>query len=534
MGRSGGGQGVDTFRLGAVLLRSTTEITYSGKSQRATGRVIAVLMVILVTGCASSQQRGQLGRFNAAYSVGNYEAAADVMRVDGKADGRSGSGHFVLEFLHQGEAYRLAGDFEDSIQAFDRAEDGMKYLDTEGVVAGAAGNVMSVLVNESSRDYRALMSEAILVNTYKGLAFLALGDGDNARVEFNRADDRTRRAVDFFADEIRTERQRVQEDRTNGQTVGRTLESRDMRRTLNESYGDPAAWSVYPEYMVPASTYLHGLFFLAASTGSADTEKAVASLGRVADMAPDNPTVAADADLAEALASGRQSRRQLAPKVWVMYENGLGPVLEEVRFDIPLPISRHGESQVIFTGIALPRYRDRRPVPGELSVTGDGRAVVVTQPVASMGKVIRTEMQARFSGVLMRAVASAVVKGYIQSEAAETMGALGQFGAILYTVSTTQADLRGWQAMPDHWEMARLDRPANGRITLADSRLGELGEVRLPEWPYTLVYVKRPTSESPATVMILDLQGRNQGQRLTLPARSGGANETRVAQSNVN
>jgi hypothetical protein len=137
--------------------------------------------------------------------------------------------------------------------------------------------------------------------------------------------------------------------------------------------------------------------------------------------------------------------------------------------------------------------------------------------MAEMGRVIRTEMQARFPGILTRAVSAAVVKGLIQYQATESLGVLGQIGSIIYTMATTQADLRGWQALPDHWEIARLERPADGDITLRDSQQGVLGRVTVPDQPFTLIYVKRPTIASPATVMLLDLQGNNPGQRLVLP-----------------
>ena len=71
--------------------------------------------------------------------------------------------------------------------------------------------------------------------------------------------------------------------------------------------------------------------------------------------------------------------------------------------------------------------------------------------------------------------------------------------------------------MPDHWEVARIERPADGKLTLKDSQRGLLGQINVPDQPFTLIYVKRPTTASPATVMLLDLQGNNPGQHLALP-----------------
>ncbi|MGP4845529.1 COG3014 family protein [Marinobacter sp. 1Y8] len=479
-------------------------------------RLISLCLLLAVTaGCSSFSQRDQMALFNAAYDKGDYGDAAVAMGLDDDAS-KAPQGK-VLELLHQGEALRLEGNYTQSIAVYDRAENGMKYLDQEGFAATASEDVMSVLVNDSTRDYRALMSEAILVNTYKALSFLALGDNANARVEFNRADDRTRRAVDYFADEIAEQRRALQKDPANARAVQQNINSDGIQGVLRSKYGDPAGWSVYPRFIVPSSTYLHGLYFLASGEGSSDFERAATSLKRVAQMAPNNPTIAADAELAEALASGQQTRQSLPPMVWLVYENGLGPVLQEIRFDIPLFLSHGDWASVVYTGIALPRYTDRTPVGGALVVTSDDGTRYNTQLVASMGKVIRTEMQERFTSILARSISSAVVKGIFQHEATESLGAAGQLGSILYTIATTQADLRGWQAMPDHWEATRFERPANGVLELNDSQQGALGHLALPNWPYTLVYLKRPTVQSPATVMVLDLQGQHPGQRFTLP-----------------
>ncbi|MDC0661555.1 COG3014 family protein [Marinobacter sp. SS21] len=482
-----------------------------------------LIVLLLQGGCASWQQRSQQARFNEAYFVGDYEAAASAMAA-ADADGRPQ----VLQLLHQGEAFRLAGDFQQAINLFDRAEAGMKHLDTQGVISGVGRDLVSLLVNESSRDYRALMSEAILVNTYKALAFLAQANSDFARVEFNRADDRTRRAVDFFADDIREQREALGKQGGGAANAARSLSNDETRSAVVRHYGDPAQWRVYPEYMVPVSTYLHGLYFLANGGGPSELERAVTSLQRVSQMVPDNAVLHRDAELAEALAAGRP-RQELEPLVWVLYENGLGPVLEEVRFEIPLFVSGDHGSQLIITAIALPRYRDRAALPGELVIEGSPDAAVETEALASMGQVIRTEVQARFPGILMRALASAVIKGVMQREAAESLGALGQFGAILYTVSTTQADLRSWQSLPDHWSVARVARPEAGTLSLRDSQSGQLGEFPLPNWPFTLVYVKRPTAATRATVTMLDLQGRHQALSYPMARGEGRLNTAAVA-----
>jgi hypothetical protein len=149
-----------------------------------------------------------------------------------------------------------------------------------------------------------------------------------------------------------------------------------------------------------------------------------------------------------------------------------------------------------------------------MSGTGD---ITHTEQISEMGTVIRTEMKERFAGILTRAVTSAVIKAMLQSEAVERFGPAGQLGAFIFAAATTRADLRGWQAMPNHWQAARIDRPENGNLTLLDNQGDVLGNIEIPQQPFTLVYVKRPTALAPATVITIDLQGKSRATLAQLP-----------------
>lgn len=164
--------------------------------------MLAFVVMAFVSGCSSIVHRNQMASFNAAYTAGDYESALQAVSFKVDEGEPVDSETHLLELLHQGEMYRLTGRYEESTKAYDLAEEGMKYLNTEGVLESTSEGFMSVVINDSERDYEALMSEAVLVNTYKGLAFLAAGNSDYARIEFNRANERTRRAVDYFQKEI--------------------------------------------------------------------------------------------------------------------------------------------------------------------------------------------------------------------------------------------------------------------------------------------------------------------------------------------
>jgi hypothetical protein len=302
--------------------------------------------------------------------------------------------------------------------------------------------------------------------------------------------------------------------------IRNSLNNQSLRNAVSQRYDVESEWSVLPEFIVPASTYLHGIYFLANASSRADYEKAATSLTRVAAMNRASDVLQRDAKLAEALAAGTQSMAELAPQVWVVYENGLGPVLEETRIDVPLLIFHGNQQAPAYFGIALPRYRDRAAVPGSLGVLSGADIAVQTERISDMGSVIRTEMKERFPSVLARAVSSAVIKAIIQNEAAENFGVWGQLGAAALTIATTQADLRSWQALPNHWQAVRIDRPENGKLTLTSTNGHSLGTIVIPDQPFTLLYVKRPTLAGPASVVALDLQGRNPASTVQLSGKN--------------
>jgi len=480
-----------------------------------------------VTGCASYKHRNQMEAFNTSYVAGDYAAAAKAMAPSSLMPGEPSEEAKLLELLHQAEAYRLAGEPQTAIELYDQAEEGMKLNNTDNLAEKGVENTLAVLVNDAQRDYQPMLSEAVLVNTYKGLAFLQLGDDANARIEFNRADDRTRRAVAAFDEEIAEQKAALDEQAADDanreqQAIQQSLDNEALHESVTQQYGAPSQWSVYPEFIVPSATYLHGLYFLA-SDESGDIERAATSLSRVAAMSPESEALAEDAALANAIASGETRREDLKHRVWVVYENGLGPVAEERRLDVPLLLF-HGNAQApAYTGIALPAYADRYAVGDGLSLVDAQGRRYEPETFASMGKVVHTEMQSRFPAILARSVASAVVKALMQNEATERLGVAGQLGSAVLTAMTTQADLRSWQATPDHWEVARFPRPASGELTL-ETQAGALGDLSLPDWPYTLVYIKRPSAQGPAEVSVIDLQGTHEGRQF----RMDGTQTTRL------
>lgn len=437
-------------------------------------------MLLLIAGCGK-QDRDNMAKFNTLYGAGQYVEAADS-QVSEK-DRRNGDSDMLLEFLQAGAALRAGGEYEASSALFDISEDIIKVHDEESLSRNTATAMGSVLLNDTVRDYRSSQYEGIMVNTYKALNFWQMGRKDLARVEFNRALDRQRRAKQVFAGEIarqKAEMRQAQAQERNAD-LSRNTENPEIDRILQSRYSNLYEFQAYPDFINPFTTYVAGLFFIADD----DLSKGVSLLKEAYGMVDRHPTVRSDFLAAEKAADGIRSDKKF---VWVIFENGLGPAKEEIRIDMPLFLV---SNKVHYTGIALPRLRMRSRACGYISVA-NGVETVETSPLASMDRVIQTEFEKQYKGIVTRAVASAVIRTTAQYVAQREMGDLGGIMFAIFQAFTTAADLRIWTALPKEFQLVKVETPISGNILLATPS-GLKTTVEVPPGKDILIYVKIPT-----------------------------------------
>jgi hypothetical protein len=472
--------------------------------------IATMVTVAALTGCAATNHRNQMEDFETHWRMGDYSSAA-AMFADSEDGPESLEELSLFELLHYAEAARLSGDLQAAVAAYDETEDYFKRFDEENLADNAAETVGSILVNDSVTAYEGHLYEAILSNSYKAISFLASGKSDMARVELNRADDRTRRAVEYFSKLIEEERKALEEsddEQEKAQAVVKTLESDKLSESLESEYGSLSQWSVYPSFINPFATYLHAIYFLSSDVAG-DTQRAIDSLQRVAGMT-ENPYVEQDLAIAESRMEGPSGADDRG-RVWVIYENGMGPSLEEKRIDVPIFLVSQS-SGVSYTGIALPDM-DRGVTAAQRLVVSyvdqDGAPrKLESSPLADMERVARTEFKEKFDGILARSIASAAVKAAVQAAATEEFGAWGQLAGGVLTAATTQADLRSWRAIPSRWDAVAMERPSGSNVIEIRADNGAfMREIELPEWENTLVYIKQPSATSRPAVMVVDMEG---------------------------
>jgi len=439
------------------------------------------LITVLLAGCNTPQNR--LAEFNRLYEKGDMSGAASYLTEKIKP-GDSASGANLLWTMQLGLVERTRKQYAASNQWFDKAEALSKAFDTDITALDVIGTTM---VNDNTRPYRGHAYDMIMVNTYKALNFMALGRDDLARVEFNRALERQIRAREAFNKEIQQRKEQMDKSaRSKNVNLDKTLNDPNTEARIRKYYPNLYDFQAYPDFVNPAATYLAGVSFMMTD----DPGKAADLIKESAGMVPDNTVIARDfASLQDWLDRGRAP----APCAWGVFENGLGPVKEEFRVDLPLWMV---SNRMIYTGIALPRLVNRAPAADAIEVnSADGW--VRTEPVADMDRVIQTEFAKNFPGILTRAIIAAAGKAVVQNTLLDKQEPGTQVLGLMmaaYTAATTVADVRMWTGLPKEFQAARVPMPAGGALTLRVA--GRSLEIPIESCRYAMVYVKMVSHQS--------------------------------------
>ncbi len=443
--------------------------------------IVISLNLSFFTGC--NAPKGQLTTFNKHFLSSNYEMSSlFAQKKIGKH--KSPKGEDLLWTLQLGAIERLRKDYQKSTESFDKAEDMLKYYDEEFRLADGIG---STVVNENIIPYRGEEYDGIMVNIYKALNFMAEKKFDLARIEFNRALDRQRRAKEKFNEEIRKLQTELEEDQQKNDFSKSNFENPKTKELLAQKYPNLYNFEAYPDFVNPFATYLAGVFFNLVS----DHAKAVDLLKESYGMVGDNEYIAEDLAVTEDILDGKG---QLADTVWLIFENGLGPVKEEFRLDIPLFVATE---KVKYVGIALPQLKYRGEAYIHLTAEADGNDYR-TYPVSDMDRVIQTEFSKDYKGILTRAIISATAKAIAQYALEKQESSSSKLASIFmaaYSFATTAADVRIWTTLPKNFQVARFPKPKDGQLKVTPPGSVSL-EINIPDCNNAIVYVRITASQA--------------------------------------
>jgi len=459
------------------------------RDRKYPNRVLHLLLVptIFIVGC--NVPKSHLMKFDSSFKTDylelfNLEKSTQFAQSK-ISNSKNPKGEDLLWSMQLGCLERIKQNHQQSNDYFDKSEDMLKFFDYQNKAVDSAA---AIALSDNVIPYLGEEYDGIMVNTYKALNFMSLGENELARVEFNRALDRQRRAKENFAQEITKLKDEIEKAQEKEKShVKENIENPKIKELIADRYPGLYEFKAYPDFVNPFTTYIAGIYFNLVG----DHPKAATLLKESYGMVTDNEYIAQDLTVTEQILDGQG---ELKDTVWVIFENGMGPVKEEFRLDIPLFVATN---KVKYVGIALPKLKFREQAYPNLSIKTAGHNYK-TQLVADMDRVVQTEFNKDFTGILTRAVISATAKAiaqYVLEEEGSSSAAMASIFVAVYSFATTAADVRIWTTLPKDFQVARLPIPPDRLVTIEPPG-GESFQVEIPTCKNALVYVRIPFNQA--------------------------------------
>ena len=472
-----------------------TTLTRAAQKSRLRPLLSAAVIGLLATGCRTYEQQNRVIQ---SWQQGSLpSAAAEATKM---ADQNANTKDAIVWRLEQGAVLRGAGMYQDSNTAFDTAQGKIDQYSQEAKVkvGNEAGALLSNLAN---LPYTGRAYDGIMLNTYRALNYLQLGEPDKARVELIRAYQRQQDAV---ADNQRRI-EKVQDEAAKSKdkaTMDKAQQDPGFQSQVQGTCADLDRLKPYANYVNPFTVYLDGLFFMANAADASDLERAHKSLERVAGFADGNDYVKQDLAALDNLMKGKP----LTPTTYVIFETGCAPLRGQIRIDIPIIVTK-----VSYVGAAFPTLKPQGNYVPSLTVTASGTSQT-TSLVASMDGVIGLDFKNEMPVVITKTIAATVTKAvaaYGVNEAANkqdaVLGFISQVATAGYQMAVNIADTRTWTTLPKEFQVCRISTPPDRNLELTVGG-SQKTTVTIADGTINIVYVKSITATSPLLVTQMKLK----------------------------
>lgn len=444
-------------------------------------------MVITLAGCAGTRTNDPQAMNNHLNSS-NYQVIAAAYLKDGKPNYDEDN---LIDALEAGKAFNDAGMWEHSKRAFEIASRELAWkedsIDTPSEVMNLLG---TTLTSSAFGAYQGKIFEGGMIDYYQAINEIMMGSEQNARVDFNRFDVRMSNAVAQFAsfrEDVREENQ-AEMAQENANLANNTFDA--ARGQFIEGVANVPGNQPDAKIRIAAGEFMSGVF---RATSSAQADKNASKVITPLREAAKASSSKAGAQLANRTAKQLQSSGYTSKgKVYVLYEDGKGPSFSEFRIDLPLFLV---SNKVTYSGIALPKFQPGQPAFGRLQFGGTPSA-----ELTNITNIAGMEFDVAYPGIVTKAVVSTVIKTAAQVAAnaviddqtkdVPLLGALLKLGVGAAQAASTQADVRAWANLPNTIQLAVLNRPSSGKLSVGTSSGNKIADIPLPDADNVLVLVK--------------------------------------------
>ncbi len=473
------------------------------------------LLAGLGASCAATtsyeeEMAGPYGR----YRTGDFSGAAELMqegyrdrwkvRFDPEAGTMDFADDAVLWNLERGKMLLDAGRYPGAYRALEDAETVVNQGFGERAVVSArevGDELESLATNQKALPYRGAVRDKVLLNAYKALAALFEHDLDRALMEARRVEEAQDAAIREFAAEAEagdraSARKGVQLD------YGVFVTDSRVREDLPWLQGADAYPPAYQDFVNPFALLVKAVLRRVKDDAY---ERADVDLRNLASMVPENRYLVEEFQRADAAAPP-------AGWVYVLFENGLAPVVESVEVEVPYGYLRalggRGTNDVYDllnrAYFALPALRPARRPAQSLFVRDSLGQEDQSLRVADMETVMRYEFERRYPGVLVRELLRVLAQETASHEITQAarkqddvLGVVAALGGLLYKSAMNRADDRSWRTLPAEYHFLVRPMPADGHLLLGLSGGGvEPVELDLSGWDVAVLYARSVNREN--------------------------------------
>jgi hypothetical protein len=485
-------------------------------------RFLVVAGIATCFGCGTNWHADS-PRFLIPYDHGDYAVAAEQAT---KVAASGIPSDTVILNVEAGAILRANGSIRDSNRALDTADaavgDYQQWPQTK-----VSEELGAALTTVRSITYRGTLSDLVMLNVYRALNYMELGNLDAARSMLIRSAFVQQDIADKYAAELKKAQDQTEKDKEDHKDqfdVDQTMASKDASgkplqdRLTQDTDPDLLNLQPYANFVNPFSDYLQGIFFLAAAEDSSDRERASTAFKRAASMVRDNPYLKQDVAEADRVANGMK----LTPVTYVIFETGTAPERGQIQVPLPLFLANNQAPTVV---LYFPTIHSRGGQMRSLQVSAAG-GMFNTALVSNMDAVVNQEFKNSLQTQITRMIIGAATKAAIDAgikQGVKNQSPFVQIGvdvaSTVYQVEMNQADLRTWRTLPKQFQVARIPTPSDRMLTLLPTDGTAPIPVNLPEGKVNVVYVKSVHAGIPPVVRQFVLNNSGAGGAKVADAR---------------
>jgi len=395
----------------------------------------------------------------------------------------------VLVRLERGILLQAMGRYEESARELEDASVRIRQFEDRAVISASktASQVGTLLINEGVRPYEGEDFEKILIHAFDALNYLMRGDLEGARVEIRNAYARQTELAEKYEKALARAREDNPEvswedsfqkaDRARYEELRK--KSGDVRNIYQNAFAYYLSSLVYELGSEEDEAYIDLKKGLEAAPWSREIVNDLIRLSRKLNRSEDTEKY-------EAAFGKIDQNYGKGIDVFVIFQQGVAPVKEELSF--PIPLVRGG---LAFASLPVYRFVPSADRAAEISCGGTTR---VTTTLYDIDAVASRSLLDQFPILFAKQVARSYIKARLTSRASKEYGTAGVIGGTLVSLFTERADLRAWSMLPKEIQVARLFVPeGTPSLEIRSASTGRNGRIDVPEGARHLVVLCRAT-----------------------------------------